>query len=506
MPEVTTDTGDTATVSRSTLETQIAAESRNSIRSPFQRFLVNSITPSRLGIYLRGAANWNQQQYMEFAEDVEERDPHYRSVLQTRKMAVTGLPWQVTPASESPADMEVAEFCTTILNRRGFVGAMRDCLDGLAKGFAVVEIVWEFDEQLGKTVPAEYIWRDPRYFSYDYETMTKVQLRTTLDSTYGVPLEPAKFLTHVPGLKSGKIPRSGLVFTVAALYLCKSYILKDWMAFSEVFGMPIRYGQYSENATEDEKTALIRALQSIGSDASAIISKAAELEMLGVNTTNHGDFYEKAQRFFNQEISKVVLGQTMTTEDGSSLAQAKVHGEVRTDIRNADAMSLAETINTYLIGPLVEMNYGMGVELPKFVFDVSESEDLVALTQTLIPLIDRGFRVSTAELYERTGFSPPEDSDEVLTAMGAAAMTEDRDATEEPEDEEQEEEEMDGEFMSASEAAARLGIGIPALYGMVAGGEIVARIAKSGRRRFKASDLEAMEVRASSPFEGTATQ
>ena len=114
--------------------------------------------------------------------------------------------------------------------------------------------------------------------------------------------------------------------------------------------------------------------------------------------------------------------------------------------------------------------------------------------------------MSTAELYERTGFSPPEDSDEVLTAMGAAAMTEDRDATEEPEDEEQEEEEMDGEFMSASEAAARLGIGIPALYGMVAGGEIVARIAKSGRRRFKASDLEAMEVRASSPFEGTATQ
>lgn len=502
MPEIKSEDGQTETVSESALKTQRALESRMSIRTPFQTFAANGLTPSRLGLILRDAANWNQEQYMELAEALEERDAHYRSVIQTRKMAVTSLPWHVVPASKDARDIEIAEFCQGVLGRRGFNALMHDSLDALAKGMSAVEIVWSTDIEPGRMVPASYLWRDPRYFSYDYETMTQVQLRTDENPTYGEPLDPGKFIVHTPMLKSGKVPRSGLAYTVAALWIAKSYVLKDWLAFSEVFGMPVRVGKLSEAASEDERDALIRALAAIGSDAAAVISRSAELEMLGVNTTAHGDFYESAQRFFNQEISKAVLGQTMTTEDGSSLAQAKVHGEVRADIRNADAKSLAETITADLIGPLVQLNFGVDAMVPRFEFDISEPEDLTALATALVPFIDRGLRVDTLEIYSRFGLTQPAEGAEVL---GEAPATSDVDVIE---DEPPEPDEMpeDEEAMSARQAAEVLGLSVTHVYGLVSAGEL-RMFQKSGRTRFRAAEVKARaEAWASSPFAVTTTE
>ncbi len=424
MPEVQNPEGENVTISDATLTTQIAAESRSSIRSPFQVFVAAGMTPEGLAILLRNAANWAPRRLMEFAQEVEERDGHYRSVLQTRKMGVLSRPWNVAPATESPRDAEIAAFVTKTFKRKGFQGMLMDALDGLSKGFAVVELIWSTKQVPGQIVPGKYVWRDPRYFSYDFETMTDIQLITMASPTYGVPLTPAKYITHVPKLKSGKIARSGLIFTVAALYLMKAYQTKDWLAFSEVFGMPLRYAKMLEDASDEQKQQIFEALQSLGSDATAIFSKNVEVEFLGVNVTPHGDFFEKAVRFWNQEISKVVLGQTMTTEDGASLSQAKVHAEVRDDIRDADAKALAETINDSLVAPLVQMNFGADVELPMFSFDISEPEDLVALTTSIIPLIDRGLRISTSEIYERTGFTPPDEGDEILTAASARSIVE----------------------------------------------------------------------------------
>ena len=416
MAELKTSTGRVESVGERVLSSQISSETRSGIRSPFQRFTANGITPSRLGVIMRKAAEWDQKQWMEVAQQMEEKDGHFYSVLQTRKMAVTSLPWNVSPESEGARDMEIADFVSDVFRRRGFKQLLHDLLDGLSKGFCVTEIVWSDEIDPGRIVPSRYYYRDPRYFSYDFETQTEVTLVTDEHATYGVPLQAGKFIQHIPHLRSGKISRSGLAYTIAGLWICKAYVLKSWMAFSEVFGMPIRYGKYSEAATDDEKSALISALSALGTDASMIISKAAELDVVGINTTAHGDFYEKAERFFNQEISKVVLGQTMTTEDGSSLAQAKVHGEVRTDIRNADAQSLAETVNTFLVAPLVQFNFGPDAPLPIFSFDISEPEDLAAFSESITKFIDRGLRVRTEDIYQRFGLARPEDDEEVLGA------------------------------------------------------------------------------------------
>lgn len=47
---------------------------------------------------------------MELFEEMEEKDTHLFSQMQTRKLAVTGLDWEVQPFSEDEIDKEIADF------------------------------------------------------------------------------------------------------------------------------------------------------------------------------------------------------------------------------------------------------------------------------------------------------------------------------------------------------------------------------------------------------------
>ena len=83
---------------------------------------------------------------------------------------------------------------------------------------------------------ARYEWRDPRFFVFDRDDGRTLRLLDKADSLRGVPLQPCKWIAHVPRLKSGLPARGGLARLVALAYMVKAYALTDWMAFAEVFG------------------------------------------------------------------------------------------------------------------------------------------------------------------------------------------------------------------------------------------------------------------------------
>ena len=349
---------------------------------------------------------------MQFAQDVEERDGHYRSVLGTRKLAITGLEWKIEAASDSAQDKDVAAFVSKHLGKASFSAMLFDLLDGVSKGYSVVEIVWKMEE--GRIIPAKYMWVDQKSLNFDEDTQTEIQLIDDDHPVYGAPLQFGKYITHVPKLKSGVTARSGLIFTVAAMFLMKSFITKDWMAFAEVFGMPIVHAESVGNLTEEEKDDVHKALRSFGSDATALFDQNVMVKFSGVNTTNHGNFFNQTLGYWNKEISKVTLGQTMSSEDGASLAQAKVHDGVRKDIRNADAKRLAESINELLITALVEFNFGVGTPLPIFSFETSEREDLVKLAGMVSTLAKAGLPIPESWAYAKFGIPQPKEGERVL--------------------------------------------------------------------------------------------
>ncbi|EHS4171069.1 DUF935 family protein, partial [Escherichia coli] len=89
------------------------------------------------------------------------------------------------------------------------------------------------------------------------------------------------------------------------------------------------------------------------------------------------------------------------------------------DIVRWDARQLANTLNEYLVRPYIEANYGPQAHYPRVVLRISEAEDLKALTDALVPLIDRGMRVQESELRDRFGLAEPDEGADVLHPVSA---------------------------------------------------------------------------------------
>lgn len=397
------------------------------IRRRYNDTVAVGLTPEALGQILTEAREGSGFNFLTLAYELERRDPHYRSVLGTRKLALQGMPITVIPAGGEDAGEAEQELANRVkeevINKPRFRKMLPDVLDALGKGYSCVEIVWD-DKDVTQWDPT-YRWRDQRFFEFDDKSGTEIRLKSDARITEGEELEPYKWIVHQPKLLSGYPLDSGLAVTVVALYLAKAYAMMDWSTFIEVFGIPLRIGKYGPEASETDQEAFLTALANLGADAAAVFPEGFEYEIHqaksggGSGMGPHGNLLGYA----NKEISKVVLGQTMSSEDGSSLAQAKVHDEVRGDILAADAVALEDTLNECIIEPWIDLNIGPPPDgnYPRAKIDVSDKEDLVAFAEALTPFVDRGLRVSAREVYDRFGLKEPGEGDAVLMPKGSSS-------------------------------------------------------------------------------------
>lgn len=403
-------------INHAALTDAVVTTSLTGIRQPWLvEHIAGNIDPVKLANLMQAAAEGNAFDFLTLAEEMEEREPHYGAVLGTRKRAVSGITPTIEAASEDSRGIKLAEACRVLIGRPEFGGLMDDCLDALGKGYAAVEIEWQTSTR--QYQPANYHWRDPRYFVFPQHDPYDLRLYDESDLVNGKPLPAYKFVIHRPRLKSGIPLRGGLARLVATSYMCKSYALKDWVAFCEVFGMPLRLGRYKQGAKEADIDILRKAVTNLGSDAAGILPDSMRIEFQQIaNTTGGTGLFLRLAEWLDRQTSKAVLGQTMTTDDGSSQAQAKVHNEVRLDIVKSDARQLANTLNRDLIQPYVDLNFGPQPRYPRLELRVPKPEDLKALAESLEKLVPLGLKVSASVVRDKFGLPDPKEGDELLTS------------------------------------------------------------------------------------------
>jgi phage gp29-like protein len=369
---------------------------------------------------LQSAAEGNHIDYLTLAEEMEERDPHYSSVLRTRKLAVSGLPVHVIAADDSKQSAKMADDIRQLIDDPAYDDLANNALDAIGKGYSVNEIMWDTSGALWR--PQEYRWRDPRHFIPDRNSPDTLRLLDEADRVSGVQLPPYKFVVHRPKLKSGIALRGGLARVVALSYVCKMYGIKDWLAYMEVYGMPLRIGRYPSSANEDDKRILKMAVASIGSDAAAILPDSMMIEFQDVSSAHGGaDVFARLVEWIDKQVSKAVLGQTASTEGTvGRLGSDKAQDEVRQDLILADAKQLAATINRDLVRPYIDLNYGQQSVYPRIHITIPEQDDLDALADNLSKLVPLGLRVSATEIRNKLGLSDPSADDEILTSGVAA--------------------------------------------------------------------------------------
>jgi phage gp29-like protein len=404
-------------------------------RHPWGDFsILHSLTPERLAIILNDVKRGEcPAEYLELAQDIELKDLHYRSVLSTRKDAVTGLEIKIIPASDDKRGAELADFIERdiVKNPKAKLRVLiRDMLDALAKGFSACEIIWDTSGAQWK--PAAYKYRDPRWFQYDKETGTQLMLRAPYDNELE-PLKPYHFVIHEPHLISGNQITAGLALPALYFWMLKSYDVTSWAAFVDRYGYPIRIGKYGKKFTEADKLTLKRAVANIGQDFGAIIPESAILEIIeSKHASEQSNVYKNMADWVDAQFSKLVLGQTMTTDDGASLAQSKTHEEVRQDIADSDVMQVIDTINAALVVPYIDLNFGRQDEYPKIDLFKPDEKNIEQIIMAVEKLGPQGLTVKADELRSLIGLSNPEEGDEVIGGRAAAAPGRDDEPPPEP--------------------------------------------------------------------------
>ena len=390
----------------------------------YSEYPSSGLSPRRLAEIFREADEGNVLRHMELFEEMEEKDTHLFSQLQTRKLAVTGLDWEVQPFSEEERDIAVAEFVDNQLHSlESLNDVLLDILDAVGKGISLSEITWGVDSQ-GRNVVEDITWVHPKKIFWDsIDDAIKI---TTREYPQGIPLPDNKFIVHKYKAKSGHPSRAGVLRIVSWMYLFKNYDLKDWVSFCEVFGMPLRLGKYDASASDADKAALMEAIIQLGTDAAGIVPSTTTIEFIESNKQSSAEIYEKLARYCDEQMSKAVLGQTLTSDSGSgSYAQSKTHNEVRKDLTAADANALENTLRRDLIRPLVEFNFGYGTPIPTLQFQTEDADDLKETSEIYRTLAcDMGLEIPKRHLYKKFGIPKPEHGEPVTQRQQPVAIPE----------------------------------------------------------------------------------
>lgn len=171
-------------------------------------------------------------------------------------------------------------------------------------------------------------------------------------------------------IEAGAPDDLGLYLKAAGQTIPKKNMLSFWDTFGEIFGMPARIARTASRDPQ-EISRLDNMLKQQGALLSAVMPPDTELQFIETARGDAYNVYDKRIERANSELSKLILGQTMTVEDGSSLSQSQTHMAVLKNIIEADCDNIRDIVNNMLIPKMI----GHGFPLSGIVFDWDYSID-----------------------------------------------------------------------------------------------------------------------------------
>lgn len=388
------------TASTPALEVEIATLERDVTAT----LLGYALTPRDSILAARGG--WDALQvYQDLA-----RDGHTGSVLRKRRAAVIARKWTVEPASEAPIDVRAAHLARAALARIRFDRLSQGLLTSVLTGLAVAEVIWEAAElrledgsRQTWIVPKAAKVRNPRRFVFGRDGA--LRLRTREAPSAGIDLPPRKFITCGFWAEENEDPYGrGLGHDLFWPVYFKRNGVALWNALIEKYGQPFVYAEYPQGTSDADKNHLLETIQSIARNAGLVVPAGTLLKVLETGRTATGDLHAAMTREMNAEISKIVLGETLTTEMGpnGSRAASQTHDDVRQELADSDADLLSGDLNDQLLRWITEVNLPGG-EPPTVWRRAPEDPDLQGRATLDKTLFDMGFEPTDAYVAETYG-------------------------------------------------------------------------------------------------------
>ena len=310
-------------------------------------------------------------------------DTKVSACIESRKAGCLAMQWDLFGQKETE---QATAIIKDALQRLDMPRLISDILDAFLWGFQPLEIMWE--ERQGLILPRSVVGKPPAWFVFDSENKLRFRAAGNLQ---GELLPDRKFIlaqhhaTYTNPYGDKILPRCFWPVTF------KRGAWRWWVTATEKYGTPFVVGKVPRGTDTTEQDQLLDALDQLVQDAIAILPNDSGIEILDANrgktsssTSPHKDLIDQC----NAEIALAIVGQTLSTEVGStgSYAASKTHNEVREEIVSSDKRMIERALQQ-LVTWTYELNWTQnqppqfGLYLPDDVDKVLAERDKI-LTET----------------------------------------------------------------------------------------------------------------------------
>lgn len=379
-----------------------ATRVQTSIRARFNP--IKGLTPEKLGGYLDALDRGELRNFALASDKVRRRDLQIGAVVGKRCRAVALLDYEVLTTEDTPAakSQKVAlEYLYDNLRAGsavdgnqagGFSLLVSQMMRAVGDRYAVHELVWkpQATTSAGPRIKVETILHPLWWFE---NTTGRLRFLQSDHDLYGVDLEPDGWLVTVG---------EGLMEASLVAYIFKNLSLKDWVYYSEKFGLPGIHGK--TDAVEDSKewNRFVEAVKEFGNDFAIVTNMGGEINELAFGAKGELPF-PKLVDYMDRALSILWRGGDLSTMSAGNAVGAEPQDEEKDDIAEADALMVSETLNEQIDRPALRHLFGTEEPLAYVRIKPKARPNVTQERETDAFLIGAGVPIAQEDLAERYG-------------------------------------------------------------------------------------------------------
>jgi len=269
-------------------------------------------------------------------------DDHLLSQVRTARFTVQMSDFRVSLKGKEAEDLK------KLFEKPWFQNYLQHCVDSELYGHSLVEFDSRMEDgEFQQVLLVPRIHVRPEYgevvlYSHDER---------------GIPFREKPLVKHL--VEIGESNDLGLLKVLSKVVIRKEYSLTDWSRRNEKYGMPFLT---VKTATRDKKELNAKAemAANFGSNGWAVLDEQDEIDMLESNQAFAFQSFSTYADWADKAISKLVNGQTGTTEEQAYVGSAEVHERMLNTYTKARMRRIQYHINFKLIPFLIENGYPLG--------------------------------------------------------------------------------------------------------------------------------------------------
>jgi len=305
-------------------------------------------------------------------------DNHLSGIMDQRKEAVQAKPWRLVDASGKEAD----KAATRLLDRMWFYDLLGYAIDSIFWGHSLIEL--SGINPLTATIDSVQLV--PRRYVLPLNAKGQgVVMRQRGDANPIVYRdEKGRLNPNWQVIEVGNPANLGLLDKASHQVISKKNAEAAMSQLQEIIGIPIR--TLATHSRDDaERREMLAGLRDVGRAAFYLLNHGDEFNIYTSAGSDPSGMFISGINKCNSEMSKLILGQTMTTDNGSSKSQAEVHERVADRKMLADMRMTQDLVNDRLLPLLVRMGLTQLANL-RYEWDYIEQLSVTALADVVVKL------------------------------------------------------------------------------------------------------------------------